>query len=131
MRYSRLILILAMFLFVGNTYAQFGPKPKEAKKDGWWIKATDVKQKGMMAFYVGETGSSYGFWTTWSPGDPAEFDVPEEFRNGNTVYILAQTTSGEKSQFCIMHKSKGVKFIEYDLEADYMAKQSEQDKKCE
>jgi hypothetical protein len=125
MRYNLLIAVFAVFLFGGSTFAQ------EAKKDGWWIKANTQKPESKtMAFYVGLNGHSYGFWRVWNPGDPAEFDVPEENRSGATLYILAQTTSGQKCGFCMMYKSKGVKHIEFDLEQDHEAKQSDEDKGC-
>ena len=125
MRYSLLIAIVSIFLFVGSSFAQ------EAKKDGWWIKADTQKPASkMMAFYVGANGHSYGFWRVWNPSDPAEFDVPEEYRNGPTLYILAQTTSGLKCQFCMMYKSKGVRHFAFDLEEDHEANQSEEDKEC-
>jgi hypothetical protein len=125
MRHNLLAVIVTVFLFVGSAFAQ------EAKKDGWWIKAVTQKpQSQMMAFYVGASGHSYGFWTVWNPGSPAEFDVPEEYRNSPTLFILAQTTSGAKCGFCMMYKSKGVKYLEFDLENSHEAKQSDEDKKC-
>jgi len=133
MRYKLLIAVASAFLFAGAAFAQFGQgaKQQEAKKDGWWIKADPQNQKApMMAFYAGATSKSYGFWRAWNPGQPAEFDVPEEFRSGPTFYILAQTSSGQKCRFCLMYKAKGVKQLEFDLEQDYEAKQSEEDNKC-
>ncbi len=133
MRYRVLTIVASLFLSAGAAFAQFGQEAKqqEAKKDGWWIKADPQNQKApMMAFYAGSSRGSYGFWRVWTPDNPAEFDVPEENRNGQTFYILAQTTSGQKCRFCLMYKSKGVKQLEFDLEADYEAKQSEEDKAC-
>jgi len=125
MRYNLLIAAVSIFLFFGGSFAQ------EAKKDGWWIKADTQKPASqMMAFYVGANGHSYGFWKAWNPGNPAEFDISEEFRNSPTLYILAQTTSGQKCGFCIMYKSKGVKHVVFDLEQDHLAKQSDEDKEC-
>jgi len=125
MRYKLFAVIVFLFVFAGGAFAQ------EAKKDGWWIKANPQNQEtGMMAFYVGTTGSSYTFWRVWSPGDPTDFDVPAEFRNGPTLFLLAQTTSGLKGRLCMMHKTRGVKYIEFDLEESYEAKQSEEDSKC-
>jgi hypothetical protein len=109
----------------GSTFAQ------EAKKDGWWIKVNTQKPESqMMAFYVGANAHSYGFWNAWNPGAPAEFDVSEEYRNSPTLFILAQTTSGQKCRFCLMYKSKGVKHFEFDLEEGQEAKQSDEDKEC-
>lgn len=125
MRYKILIVGVCLLLFACASFAQ------EAKKDGWWLKADPLKQGSqMMAFYVGATGQSYMFWRVWTPGDPVEFDVPAEFRNGPTLYVLAQTTSGQKCRFCMMYQSKGVKYIEFDLEESYEAKQTEEDSKC-
>ena len=125
MRYNLLIVVVSIFLCAGSSFAQ------EAKKDGWWIKADTQKPASqMMGFYVGATSHSYGFWRVWNPGNPAEFDISEEFRNSPTLYILAQTTSGQKSGFCIMYKSRGVKHIVFDLEQDHQAKQSDEDKEC-
>ena len=125
MRYNLLIVVVSIFLFVGSSFAQ------EAKKDGWWIKADTQKPASlMMAFYVGANGHSYGFWRVWNPGDPVEFDVSDEFRTGATLYVLAQTTSGAKCRFCVMHKSKGIKHFEFDLEQDHEANPSQEDKLC-
>ena len=130
MRHKLLIAVASVFLFAGAAFAQ-GAKTQEAKKDGWWIKADTQNQKApMMAFYAGSSSQSYGFWRVWSPKDPAEFDVPMENRNGPTFYILAQTSSGQKCRLCLMYKSKGVKQLEFDLEQDYEAKQSEEDARC-
>ena len=130
MRYNLLIVVVSMFLFIGTSFAQ-GAKVQEAKKDGWWIKAdTQNPASQMMGFYVGANGHSYGFWRVWNPGNPAEFDLSQELRNSPTLYILAQTTSGQKCGFCIMYKSKGVKHIVFDLEQDHEAKQSDEDKVC-
>jgi hypothetical protein len=85
----------------------------------------------MIGFYLGATGSSYGFWSVWNPGRPAEFDVSEEYRNSPTLFILAQTTSGEKCAFCLMYKSKGVRYFEFDLEDGQESKQSDEDKRCQ
>ena len=130
MRYSLLIAIVSIFLLGGSAFAQ--EAKQDAKKDGWWIKIITQKEESpMMAFYVGATSHSYGFWRSWNPKNPPEFDVPEELRSGPTFYILAQTTSGQKCRLCLMHKSKGVKRLEFDLETDYEAKQSEEDKDCQ
>jgi hypothetical protein len=125
MRRSLSIVIVAVFLAGGCLFAQ------EAKKDGWWIKVSTQKPASqMIGFYVGANDHSYGFWRVWNPGDPAEFDVSEEYRNSPTLFILAQTTSGQKCRFCLMHKSKGVKLFEFDLEQGLSAKQSDEDKQC-
>ena len=119
------IAVVCVFLFAGSAFAQ------EAKKDGWWIKADTQKPASqMMGFYVGASSHSYGFWKRWNQGDPPEFDVSEEFRNSPTIYILAQTTSGQKSGFCLMYKSRGVKHVVFDLEQDHEAKQTDEDKEC-
>jgi hypothetical protein len=125
MRYNLIIALASVFLFVGGASAQ------EVKKDGWWIKANIQKQESQaMSFYVGATNHSYGFWKAWRPGDPAEFDIPQEYRNSPTIFILAQTTSGQKSRFCLMYQSKGVKQFQFDLEESKEAKQSDEDKEC-
>ena len=130
MRHNLLIVAVFVFLFGGSAFAQ-GAKVQEAKKDGWWIKViAPTPQSPMMAYYAGATRNSYGFWRAWTPGNPPEFDVPEEFKGGPTFYILAQTTSGQKCRLCMMYKSKGIKYLEFDLETDYEAKQSEEDKQC-
>lgn len=131
MRYKLLTVIALGFLFFGGALAQFGPPPKEAKKDGWWIKVSTQNPKSqMMGFYVGASENSYGFWNVWNPGSPAEFDVSEEYRNSATLFILAQTTSGQKCGFCLMYKDKGVKYFEFDLEDSHEVKQSDEDEKC-
>jgi hypothetical protein len=84
----------------------------------------------MTGFYVGATGSSYGFWNVWNAKSPAEFDVSEEYRNSSTLIILVQTTSGQKCGFCLMCKSKGVKYFEFDLEESHEVKQSDEDSTC-
>jgi len=122
MRYNLIIAMASVFLFVGSAFAQ------EAKKDGWWIKAKQDSQQ--MAFYVGATNHSYGFWRGWGPSDPAEFDIPQEFRNSPTLFILAQTTSGRKTGFCLMYKTKSVRQFQFDLEESQEAKQSDEDKQC-
>jgi hypothetical protein len=129
MRYK--LLIVAMFLFSGSVFAQLA-KQEVAKKDGWWVKVSTQKPASqMIGFYLGATRASYGLWSIYNPGGPAEFDVSEEFRNSPTLFILAQTTSGQKSGFCLMYKSKGIKYVEFDLEDSYAAKQSDEDKKCQ
>jgi hypothetical protein len=131
MRHNLLLLFFAIFLFAGSAFAQFGAPSQPAKKDGWWIKVTTQKPESqMMGFYLGATRASYGLWNIWNPGSPAEFDVSEEFRNSPTLFILAQTTSGQKCGICLMYKSKGVKYIEFDLEDGQEAKQSDEDAKC-
>ena len=124
MRNSLLTAMVSMFLFSGVVLAQ------EAKKDGWWIKASAQKQGSMIGLYVGSSRGSYGFWRVVNPEDPLEFDVPDEYRNSPTLYILAQTTSGFECQFCVMHKDKGIKHFEFDLEEDHEMKSSDQDDKC-
>jgi len=129
MRHNLLILVVAVFLFGGSAFAQ--QAKKEAKKDGWWIKVTTQNPESQrMGFYVGATGHSYGFWSVWNPGSPAEFDISQEYRNSPTLFILAQTTSGQKCRFCLMYKDKGVKHFEFDLEESQEAKQSDEDKEC-
>jgi hypothetical protein len=131
MRHNLLLLFFAVFLFAGSAFAQFGAPSQPAKKDGWWIKVTTEKPESqMMSFYVGATGHAYGFWNVWNPGSPAEFDISEEYRNSPTLFILAQTTSGQKCRFCLMYKTKGVKHFEFDLEDGQETKQSDEDKEC-
>jgi hypothetical protein len=128
----RNLLIAAVLILVSGSilFAQ-GAKVQEAKKDGWWIKVDPQKQGSqMIAFYVGSSSGSYGFWRVWNPGEAIEFDVPDENRNTPKLYILAQTTSGQKCRLCMMYKTKGVKHLEFDLEADYEANQTEEDKNC-
>ena len=128
MRHNLLILVACVFLFGGSALAQM-PKKEPAKKDGWWLKINPEGTQ-MIGFYLGANSHSYGFWSVWNPGDPVEFDVSSEFRNSPTLYILAQTTSGVKSRFCVMNKTKGVKHFEFDLEEDHEMKQTEEDKQC-
>jgi hypothetical protein len=129
MRHNLLLLIVVVFLFGCSALAQ--EAKQGPKKDGWWIKVTTQKPESqMMGFYVGATGHSYGFWNVWNPGNPAEFDIPEEYRNSPTLFVLAQTTSGQKCRFCLMYKTKGVKHLEFDLEDGHEAKQSDEDKEC-
>ena len=131
MRYKLLMVMISVFLFIGSALAQFGVPAKEAKKDGWWIKvSTKNPESQMMGLYVGATESSYGLANVWAPGSPAEFDISEEYRNSPTLFILAQTTSGKKCAFCLMYKSKGVKYFEFDLEESFEVKQSDEDEKC-
>jgi hypothetical protein len=132
MRYNLLIVAVSLFLLAGSSFGQgFGAKQEPPKKDGWWIRVdTKNPASGMMGFYLGKTNHSYGLWSIWNPGSPAEFDVSDEFKNSPTVYILAQTTSGVKCGFCIMYKNKGVKHVVFELEQDHDAKQSDEDKEC-
>ena len=128
MRYILPVVIVAGLLLSGIAFAQ---QPTEAKKDGWWINAgIQKKNPQMLIFYVGSSSGSYGFWRVWNPGDPAEFDIPDEYRNVPMLFIKAQTTSGVQCRFCVMYKSKGVRQFEYDLEEDREMKQSDEDKRC-
>jgi hypothetical protein len=132
MRYSLRIFIVCMFLFSASAFAQFGPPSKEAQKAGWWIKVkTQNPASQGIAFYLGASRGSYGFWSSWAPGTPAEFDVSQEFLNSPTLFVLAQTTSGQKCGFCLMYKSKGIRYFEFDLEDGQLSKQSDVDKKCD
>jgi hypothetical protein len=131
MRHSLRIIIACLFLFSASAFAQFGQPAKEATKEGWWIKVmTQKPESQMMAFYLGATRASYGLWNMWNPGSRAEFDVSQEFINSPTLFILAQTTSGQKCAFCLMYKSKGVRYFEFDLEDGQESKQSDEDKRC-
>jgi hypothetical protein len=118
-----------MFLFVSGAFAQFGggPSPKEAKKDGWWIKA---EKDARPVIYIGESSHSFTLWKMGMPGDPEEYDVPAEFRNTPTIYILAQTPAGIKTRFNLMYKSKCVTHFDFDLEESHESKQSDEDKDC-
>ena len=127
MRKTLLIAICSVFLLGGGLLAQ--EAKQEAKKDGWWLKI-NAKESQMIGFYIGANSHSYGFWRVWNPGQPAEFDVPDEFRTGATLFVLAQTTSGAKCRFCIMHKAKGVKHFEFDLEQDSEVTPAQEDKMC-
>jgi hypothetical protein len=125
MRYRLLTVIVTLFILAGSALAQ------EVKKDGWWIRVSTEKPASQrIGLYVGATGSSYGFWNVWNPGRPAEFDISNEYRNSPTLFILAQTTSGQKCGFCLMYKNKGVKYFEFDLEESHEVKQSDEDEKC-
>ena len=129
MRYNLLIAVIAVLIFACSSLAQ--QANQVAKKDGWWLKAdTQNPASQSMGFYVGATGHSYGFWKRWNPGNPVEFDISDEFKDSPTLYILAQTTSGQKCGFSIMYKSKCVKHIVFDLEQDHQAKQTDEDKEC-
>jgi hypothetical protein len=131
MRYKLLAVVVTLFLVAGISLAQFGAISEEAKKDGWWIKvSTRDPSSQMIGFYVGAPEESYGFWNVWNPGSPAEFDISEEFRNSPTLFILAQTTSGRKCGFCLMYKSKGIRYFEFDLEDSGEVKQSDEDDRC-
>jgi hypothetical protein len=131
MRYKLLAAIVSMFLLAGSALAQFGAIPAEAKKDGWWIKVSaEDPASQMMVFYIGTTEKSYGLANIWNPGSPAEFDVSEEYRNSPTLYVLAQTTSGQKCEFCLMYKEKCVKYFAFDLEESHEVKQSDEDPNC-
>jgi hypothetical protein len=131
MRYKLLMTIVSVFLFTGGAIAQFGIPAKEAKKDGWWIKvSTKDPESQRIGFYVGATESSYGLANVWAPGNPAEFDISADLRNSPTLFILAQTTGGQKCAFCLMYKNKGVKYFEFDLEDSYEVKQTDEDDKC-
>ena len=129
MRYKLLMIIASVFFFLGSTFAQFGggPTPKEAKKDGWWIKA----EKGVApVIYIGENSHSFTLWKMGIPGDPEEYDVPANVRDAQTIYILAQNPSGAKTRFNLMYKSKCVKHFDFELEDSHEAKQSDEAKDC-
>jgi hypothetical protein len=134
-RYWRIKVRNILFVFIAVAFLlggiAFTQQPDAAKKDGWWINASIQKQNPqMMVFYVGSGSGSYGFWKVWNPGDPVEFDIPDEYRNVPKLYIKAQTTSGLKCRFCVMFKTKGTRHFEYDLEEDHEMKQSDEDKLC-
>jgi hypothetical protein len=121
-----------MILFAASAFAQFAPPTKEAKKDGWWIKVkTQNPASQLMSFYLGSSPGSYGFWTTLAPGSLAEFDVSDEYKNSPTLFIMPQTTSGQKCGFCLMYKNKGVHYFEFDFEDGQELRQSDTEKKCE
>ena len=131
MRYKLPVVTVFLLLLTGIALAQFAAISPEAKKDGWWIKvSTRDPASQRIGFYMGASESSYGLTNIWSPENPAEFDVSEEYRNSPTLYVLAQTTSGRKCAFCLMYKSKGVKYFEFDLEESGEVKQSDEDAKC-
>ena len=120
------IAAVCMLVFAGSAFAQ------EAKKDGWWIKVRTQKPESQtIGFYAGESSHSYGFFTRWNKGAPVEFDISADYRNAPTLFILAQTTDGRKAGFCLMYKSKGVRYFEFDLEERQESKQSDEDKRCE
>jgi len=126
MRIKLPIVFVCIFFTIACTFAQ------EAKKDGWWIKVKAKNPEAQTtAFYAGENNHTYGYWMSWNPGDPMEFDVSSDYRNAQSLFILAQTTSGQKTGFCLMYKSKGVRYFEFDLEEGQTSKQSDADKKCE
>ena len=131
MKHNFLLLVFAVFFVAGSAFAQFGAPTQPPKKDGWWIKvSTEKPASGSMGFYLGATRASYGLWSLWNPGSPAEFDVSDEFKNSPTLFVLAQTTSGLKCGFCVMYKNKGVKRFEFELEDGYEIKQTDEDKTC-
>jgi len=84
----------------------------------------------MIGFYLGASENSYGFWNIWNPGRPAEFDISDEYRNSPTLFVMAQTTSGPKCAFCLMYKTKAVKYFEFDLEESFEVKQTDEDDRC-
>jgi len=123
------MIIASIFFFLSSMFAQFGggPAPKQANKDGWWIKA----EKGAApVIYIGESSHSFTLWKMGIPGDPEEYDVPANIRNAQTIYILAQTPSGAKTRFSLMYKSKCVMHFDFDLEESHEVKQSDEDKNC-
>ena len=131
MRYKLIAVLVLFMLFAGSAFAQFGAPSQPARKDGWWIKvSTEKPASQMIGFYLGATRASYGLWSIYNPGGQAEFDVSAEFLNSPTLFILAQTTSGQKCGFCVMYKTRGVKYFEFDLEDGQEVKQSDEDKKC-
>jgi hypothetical protein len=127
MRYKLPAAIILAFLLSGSPFAQEA-KNEGAKKDGWWIRVKS--QNAQMGFLVGSNSQSFSFWRAWNPGDPTEFDVPDENRNGAKIYVKAQTASEKKCQICLMYKSKGVKHFEFNIEEEYEVKQSDEDKLC-
>jgi hypothetical protein len=126
MRKKLLLIIVGVFFLMAGAFAQ------EAKKDGWWIKVkTQKPESQMIGFYLGAGRNSYGFWNIWNPGSPTEFDISDEYRNSPTLFVMAQTSSGQKCGFCLMYKTKGVRYFEFDLEDSKEVKPTDEDKRCE
>jgi hypothetical protein len=102
-----------------------------AEHDGWWIKVRTEKQESpTITLSIGSNNHTVEAWRTWSSGDPAEFDVPDKFKNINPLYIKAQSSGGRNSWFCMMYKSGGVKHFDFDDDEDHEEKQSDRDGEC-
>ena len=105
--------------------------PASARSDGWWIRVSRDKQESpTISFFIGSNNHAAEYWTTWDSGDPAEFDVPAQYRNINPLYLKAQSSRGRNSWFCLMYKGAGVKHFDFDDDEDHEEKQANRDDEC-
>jgi hypothetical protein len=103
----------------------------EATKSGWWVKVQKSKQESpTITFSIGSNNHTVQFWHTWNSGDPLEFDVPDQFRNINPLYIKAQSSGGRNSWFCMMYRDAGVKHFDFDDDEDHEEQQGNRDDEC-
>jgi len=102
-----------------------------ARKDGWWIKVDTTRQESpTITFSIGSNNHTIEAWRTWNSGEPAEFDVPDKFKNINPLYIKAQSSGGRNSWFCMMYRGDGVKHFDFDDDEDHEESQSDRDDEC-
>ena len=127
MRCVFFFITISLFLSVGLFAQEIAP---EVKKDGWWVKIDNSNNPQEIILYVGSNSGSYGFWQAWGPGDPVQFDVSDEYRKSEKIYVRGQTTTGLSSRFCVMYQSRGVRHFDFDLEEDHEMKQSDESKEC-
>lgn len=102
-----------------------------AAKNGWWVRVNTGKQEApTITFQVGSSNHNSKAWRIWNTGNENEFDVPDEYRNVNPIYIKANSSDGKNSWFCVMYKDHGVKHFDFDDDEDHEMHQDDSDGEC-
>ena len=108
------------------------PNSSQAAKTGWWVRINPSATTAQaITFQIGSSKLQREEWRVWNAGEPAEFDVPENYLQAPRLYLRGNVTPiGKFATLCMMYKDRGVEHMSFDDDDSETKSQSEIDIKC-
>jgi len=120
------ILLFGTFIFG----IQIALAEESPKKDGWWIKVCREKVKASaINFNIGpDKDNNYSY--TWDNTKPSEFDINQNYRNLEELWVKGDGERGKAKYFCAMYKEQVVRHFDFDNDEHTTMKQKDHDNEC-
>lgn len=107
------------------------PVPPEVTKNGWWIRVCTPKTEASgirLEIGLGGNAGSHRFWRDWRSNEPAEFDVPDDFRQVQEIWIKGTADPNDRNvHMCTYYKGDSTQRMTFDASEEHETSQSDRD----
>ena len=102
-----------------------------AQKNGWFVKVwtTQTEASGIdLEIGLGGQASSHRPWRRWNSNDEAEFDVPDEFRTVQEIFIKGTAIPEDRNvHMCVFFRDHVTQKMKFDRAEVHETSQDDSD----